>query len=244
MLSRRRRRLSPAAGRIALLSALLAVLPAAACTGPAAPVEVSAPAGPHILDAPLGARTGASLVVGDAASQVDLRVADLPGLLYRISTPAGSGLAPQVTGVDGRVRLALRPTGGDGPDTVRIVLNRTVSWDLRLPAGAGEQYLDLSRGRIRRLDVGASGLLELRLPRPRGVVPVTVTGPVATITVRAPSPVRVRLRGGAGSVTAPWAARGAVPAGSVLAPAVWSTVPDRYALELRAPTTSLRLVTS
>ena len=43
-------------------------------------------------------RTTAHLRLGDAASRVEVRLARLPGLLYRISTPADSGLAPRVTG--------------------------------------------------------------------------------------------------------------------------------------------------
>ena len=109
----------------------------------------------------LHGRTGAYLIVRDAASRVEVRLAELPGLLYRISTPADSGLAPRVTGGAGRVRLGLRPTGDDGPDTVTILLNRAVRWDIRLPAGAGEQRLDLAGGSVARVDLGSSGLLDI-----------------------------------------------------------------------------------
>ncbi|GAB1641725.1 hypothetical protein [Krasilnikovia sp. MM14-A1259] len=242
------------------LFALITLLAAAGCSGltrsvwPAAapaPQWRSAPSGPpsaprpgQVLATPLRGRTGASLTVRDAASRVDVRLVDLPGLLYRISTPAESGLAPQVTGEPGRVCLGLRPTGGDGPDTVRIALNRTVDWDVRLPAGAGEQHLDLTGGRVRRVLAGPAGLLDLRLPRPRGTVPVTLTGGVATITVRAAAavPVRVRLRGGAGRVTTPHGVHHDSPAGSVLTPAGWASAADRYAVDLRAPAGTLTLV--
>ncbi len=54
----------------------------------------------------------------------------MPGLLYRISTPADSGLAPRVSGRSGRFQAALLHTGRDGPDEVSIVLNRDVRWDI------------------------------------------------------------------------------------------------------------------
>jgi hypothetical protein len=172
-------------------------------------------------------RTAAHLRVGDAASVVEVRLATLPGLLYRISTPARSGLAPRVTGGPGRVQLALKPTGEDGPDTVLILLNRAVRWDVRLPAGAGEQRLDLSAGSVSRVDLGPSGLLDLALPAPHGTVPVILRGGVGTVTVTAPHgvPVRLRLREGARSVTTPWPS-GADPA--------WPRARHRYVIDSRA----------
>lgn len=171
-------------------------------------------------------RGRASLVVADASSRVQLVLADIPGLLYRISTPGGSGLTPRVTGRGGVVRAALVATGGAGPDEVRIVLNRGVRWDIRLPAGAGEQRLDLARGRVTRLEVGASGLVEMRLPRPVGTVPLTLTGGVGRLAVSAPRsvPLRLRLDRGAAEL---------LP-GTTLAPATWPAARDRYALRARS----------
>ena len=189
----------------------------------------------NVVAGPLMGRTGAFLTVGDAASRIQIVLAALPGLLYRISTPAGSGLAPIVTGRGGRVRAALRPTGADGPHEVRIVLNRDVRWDIRLPAGAGEQRLDLARGRITRVDLGASGLIEMRLPHPVGTVPLTFAGGVGTlvVTVPATAPLRLRLDAGAGAARTPWTT-GEVPAGTVLGPPVRRTAVDRYAVRARA----------
>jgi hypothetical protein len=184
----------------------------------------------RVVAGSLHSRSGAYLTVGDAASRVDVRLAALPGLLYRISTPAGSGLAPRVTGADGRVRLRLRATGDDGPDTVTILLNRAVRWDIRLPAGAGEQWLDLSAGSVARLDLGSAGLLTVDLPRPFGTVPVTLRGAAGSVSVSAPprAPVRLRLLGGAGSVRTPWVRTDGVPAGAVLADPRWRGTGDRY----------------
>ncbi len=196
-----------------------------------APVEYA-----HVVTGVLQDRTIARLVVPDAASRVQVVLANIPGLLYRISTPAGSGLTPRVTRRGAVVRAGLAPTGQDGPDEVRIVLNRGVRWDIRLPAGAGEQSLDLARGRLTRLDVGASGLVELRLPRPYGTVPVTLTGGIGTLSVIAPqgAPVRLHLAGGAGSALTPWTADEELPPATTLAPAIWLTARDRYAVRAKA----------
>ncbi|MCY1142171.1 hypothetical protein OWR29_29605 [Actinoplanes sp. Pm04-4] len=190
------------------------------------------------MTGPLRNRTvAARLVVPDAASRVHVVLANIPGLLYRITTPIGSGLRPRVTRRGGVVRVGLQPTGGDGPDEVKLVLNRNVRWDLRLPAGAGEQRLDLSRGRISRLVLGTAGLVELRLPEPRGTVPLVFTGGVGTLSVLSPqaTPLRLQLAGGVGSALTPWTADEELPPATVLAPAIWSTAPDRYWLRVRLP---------
>ncbi|GAA0511927.1 hypothetical protein Ade02nite_44380 [Paractinoplanes deccanensis] len=183
----------------------------------------------------LQGRTQATLTVVDAASRVQVIMASLPGMLYRISTPPGAGLEPHVAVAGPSIRAELRPTGTDGPHEVRIVLNRDVRWGIRLPEGAGEQQLDLVRGRITRVELGASGLVELRLPRPVGTVPVTLRGAVGTLSVTAPqdTPLRVGLDRGAGSATTPWTVAEALPAGTYLGPAIWTTARHRYALRAR-----------
>jgi len=247
----RRRPISPVAALLALVSTLaLGACTETARSGAELPPSGAAPrartgwSGPgQELAGSLHGRTGAYLTVGDAASLVEVRVADLPGLLYRITTPAESGLAPRVTGPAGRVRVGLRPTGADGPDAVTIELNRVVRWDIRLPAGAGEQHLDLAGGRIARLELGSAGLIDVRLPRPRGTVPVTLTDGTGTVEIAAPAatPVRVRLRAGAGKVSTRWTANDGSPPGTVLASAGWTAARDRYALDARAAVGALSL---
>lgn len=222
-----------------LLAVMIVVLSGAGC-GPRGTIgawRTPAADGPreHVLAGALHGRTAASLTVRDSASRVEVRLTDLPGLLYRISTPADSGLAPAVTGTPGRVRLDLRPTGGDGPDTVQILLNRAVRWDIRLPAGAGEQHLDLSAGRLSRLELGSgTGLVSMRLPPPRGTVPITVAGGVGEVAVALPSgtPLRLHLRGGAALVAVPWTDRIQATSGTILAPSNWRRASNRYHLAI------------
>ncbi|MFI5496151.1 hypothetical protein [Actinoplanes sp. NPDC051859] len=192
---------------------------------------------PHVQAGPLHGRDAAYLSVRDAASRVEVRLTELPGLLYRITTPADSGLAPQVTGAPGRVRLALVPTGADGPDTVEVLLNRRVRWDLRLPAGAGEQHLDLAAGDVRRLELGSgAGLVSVRLPAPSGAVPIALSGSVGELAVAVPAgtAVKLRLRRGADLVAVPWADRTRAMPGTAVIPPGWSAAQNRYLVDAEA----------
>jgi hypothetical protein len=183
----------------------------------------------------LRGRTEASLTVSDAASRIQVITARLPGLLYRVSTAPRAGLTPVVSAEGRSVRVSLRRTGADGPHEVRIVLNKDVRWGIRLTAGAGEQQLDMARGKITRVELGASGLVEMRLPEPVGSVPVILRGPVGTLSVTTPAatPMRIRLDRGAASATTPWTMAESLPAGTILGPAIWPTARHRYALRAR-----------
>ena len=188
----------------------------------------------HVAAGPLLDRTGAYLAVENAASRVQVTMATLPGLLYRVSTPGGSGLEPHVTSENGNVRVRLAPTGGDGADEVRIVLNRDVRWAIALPAGAGEQELDLRRGRLTRVELGASGLAELCLPAPAGTVPITLAGPVGSVVLTG-GPLRLELDQGAGYAVLPWAAAGEpITSRTVVQTPGWIKTPDRYAIRAHA----------
>jgi hypothetical protein len=242
-LSRHRSTLGTCVG-FSLLTALLL----AACTARApivtetdhavGQVEQAAPSG-QVLEAALHGRTGAYLTVRDAASRVLIRAADLPGLLYRIVTPPEAGLAAQVTGPAGHPSVRLHPTGGDGPDDLTILLNREVRWDIRVPAGGGEQRLDLRGSHPVRLQLGASGLIDLRLPEPVGTVPVTLSGPVGGVTLSAPrsAPLRLRLRAGAAWATLPGKFRHPLLPGSFWVPR--RAFRDRYEVDARAPIAAL-----
>lgn len=233
-LSRRRSTLRAATASLLVTAVLLAgCTPQGTLTVRRRPAE---PVAERVVAGSLHGRTGAFLLVRDAASRVDVRLADLPGLLYRVSTPADSGLAPWVSGRPGRVGLRFSPTGADGPDTVTILLNRAVRWDIRLPAGAGEQRLDLAEGRVTRIVVGSSGVVDLRLPAPAGTVPVTFTGGVGSVVLAAPQrvPLRITLRDGAGAVVTPWTANNGTPAGAVLRSPGWAGARDRYAVHAHA----------
>jgi hypothetical protein len=230
--------LRPIGSTIAIIATFFLVGATAGCAPRAAPIRLAEPPPPHehVVTGPLGARTGAYLTVRDAASRVQVELASMPGLLYRISTPADSGLAPRVSGRGGRFQAALLRTVNDGPDEVTIVLNRDVRWALALPAGAGEQRLDLRRGRISRVELGPSGLVEMRLPPAAGTVPVTLASGVGSVVLAAgpATPMRIQLDEGAGAADIPWATGGPAPAGAVLQTPGWPASWDRYAIRAHA----------
>ncbi|GAA4927896.1 hypothetical protein GCM10025331_09090 [Actinoplanes utahensis] len=197
---------------------------------PVSPVALAPRPPERVATGPLLNRKVAWLTLGDAASRVRVRLAPLPGLLYRISTAPDAGIAPVVSRRGARVVVRLAATGDAGLDEVWIVLNRNVRWDIRLPAGAGEQHLNLREGRVRRVVVGSAGLSRLWLPEPRGTVPVTFAGGVgtATVSVRGRAPVRIRFAHGAGSVETPWTANNGTAAGAVLREPGFRQAADRY----------------
>lgn len=220
--------------RAATVAVLVTTMLVTACT-PAATEQHGPPeATERVVAGALHGRTGARLIVHGAASRVEVRLAEIPGLLYRISTPIGSGLAPRVTGGAGLVRLALRRSGDAGPDTVVILLNRRVRWDIRLPSGAGEQRLDLADGTVARLDLGSSGLVEVVLPRPVGTVPVRLTGGVGDVWFTGYGPMRFSLPDGARQIRTPWVVAGGAPPDTVLRQPGWTSTPDRYAISARS----------
>lgn len=227
-----------------MFAALVTASLVTACTPTVtpAPEQPDAATG-RVVAGSLHGRSGAYLIVRGAASRIEVRLADLPGLLYRVSTPANSGLSPRVTGGEGMVRVGLRPTGDSGPDTVLILLNHRVRWDIGLPSGGGEQHLDLAAGKVARVALGSSGLVEVTLPRPAGTVPVLLSGAVGDATFGGFGPVRFNLRHGAGSVRTPWTATDGSPAGTVLVQPGWAGATDRYTVFARARVGRLAVTT-
>ncbi|WP_122977997.1 hypothetical protein [Actinoplanes teichomyceticus] len=226
--ARRRKPLLPVlAGLIALVGVVAAVLliprahpassPAsAATTGPAtgattgpATGATTGPAtgattGPGRLAAPRAGLGAASFDLLDSATLVDLSTGDLGDDLFRISTPARSGLTPAVERDGGAVRLRLRSDGSGGSATVTIRLSSAVRWTLRMSGGAAHSRLDLTEADLAALDLdGGASRIDLALPEPRGLLPVRMTGGVDQFLVRLAetTPVRVRVQAGAGRVT-------------------------------------------
>ncbi|KAB1923578.1 hypothetical protein F8280_15440, partial [Micromonospora noduli] len=117
------------------------------------------------LTAPLAGRQEGTFVLADGLSSFELRVAELGDDLYRIGTPAGSGVAgrPAVRGET--VRLDLVESGTRGPRAVRVLLNERVAWRLHLVGGVSSQVLDLTRARLLGVELaGGSSRTEILLP--------------------------------------------------------------------------------
>jgi hypothetical protein len=81
----------------------------------------------------------------------------------------------------------------------QVRLNKDVSWDLSIHGGVAHLDADLRDLQLEALEVrqGASRL-DLRLPRPSGVVPVRIGGGASHVRIRRPAGTPARLRIGRG----------------------------------------------
>ncbi|MDG9674391.1 hypothetical protein [Micromonospora sp. DH14] len=206
-------------------------------------------AGEQLLTAPLGGWRKGTFVLADGLTSFELRVAELGEDLYRISVPAGSGVAGRPTVRGETARLDLVESGTRGPRAVRVLLNERVAWRLHLVGGVSSQVLDLSRARLLGVDLaGGSSRTEILLPPitaagPDGLagptsdsLTVRLTGGTSQLDVRVPgeTPVRVRAGVGAGSVVVRDERWDGVAAGSVLGTPGWDRSAERLYLDLVA----------
>ena len=86
----------------------------------------------------------------------------------------------------------------------QVTLNKDVSWDLSIQGGGAHLDADLRDLQLEALDVrqGASRL-DLRLPRPAGVVPVRIGGGASHVRIRRPAgtPARLHISRGVADLT-------------------------------------------
>ncbi|MEV1074983.1 hypothetical protein [Micromonospora parva] len=208
----------------------------------------------QLLTAPLGGWRKGTFVLADGLTSFELRVAELGEDLYRISVPAGSGVAGRPTVRGETARLDLVESGTRGPRAVRVLLNERVAWRLHLVGGVSSQVLDLSRARLLGVDLaGGSSRTEILLPPitaagpddlagpTSGSLTVRLTGGTSQLDVRVPgeTPVRVRAGVGAGSVVVRDERWDGVAAGSVLDTPGWDRSAERLYLDLVAGANSV-----
>jgi hypothetical protein len=195
------------------------------------------------VTAPLGSARALRLEVTGGSTLVTVRSADLGDRLFDIATLDGSAVPKVVNGATGP-RLELVRTGTPGRIGAEILLNSRVRWTLRLTGGAAEQDIDMRAGGLAAVDlVGGAARAVLRLPIPKGTVPLTVTGGVSELDLEAGSgvPVRVRLGTGAGSAVLDGRASQRVKAGTVLTSSGWQGAPNRYDISVPAKVDALRV---
>ncbi|WP_433789200.1 hypothetical protein [Actinoplanes sp. CA-252034] len=197
--------------------------------------QTSGPLPPPVpLTAPLGAVEKRRLEITGTATTLRVRTAALGDSLFTIVS-LDPNAAPRLTEIGDGSLLTL--TSG-----AEVVLNSTVAWTLRLTGGASELDVDVRAGGLAGFDL-AGGVARgvLRLPRPRGTVPLTVTGTTGELIVRteARAPVRVRLDKGAGLVTVNGRARRDVKPGSTLRETGWAAAAGRYDIRIRAEAKSV-----
>jgi hypothetical protein len=191
---------------------------------------------PHTAALPRAGRDSAALEVVNGATAVTVGTADLGGNLIRVSTPPGSGIRPVLTG-HGPVLLHLEPTGQGGPAAVRILLNPHVTWRLRFAGGTSTTSVLLGHGRVSEVDFAAgSSAITMTLPRPAGTATVVLAGGASRATLSLPAgvPARLRLGGGAASVTLAGQTHVGVAGGTVLAAPGWARAASRYDIDATA----------
>jgi DNA-binding MarR family transcriptional regulator len=149
--------------------------------------------------APIAGLTRARLAFRGGVSEVVLRAADDLPELYRAKF---EGAVPQVRVREGTVSIQYRGRPFDWRKRrVDLTLNASLPWHIEVNGGASQfsGYLDA-------LDLGGFEItggvdkLGLSLGRPRGIVPIRITGGANRVQVERPAgvPIRLRMHGGMG----------------------------------------------
>lgn len=165
------------------------------------------------------------------ADVVRVRLGDLGGGLYELSTPDESKAAPAASIEGPDLVASLHDTGKTGPAVLTVVLSDDVRWKIRLAGGAQDQSVDLSDGRGGDVDFAAgTNRAAVVLPAADGTQKVTLGGGASLLSVRVAgsAPVRVSALNGAGSVTIEGKVHTGVPGGSVWTPDGWQQAASRY----------------
>jgi hypothetical protein len=210
----------------------------AASTGPPAAPS----AGPRTVTTALGGRHTAELQVLSGATTVTVGTAALGGDLARASVPPGAGVRPHLVVSGSTVQLFLDSAGISGPATVTVLLSSAVTWRLAFSGGATVTSVFLGRGQLRSADFTAgSSQIVLRLPRPRGTIPLVLAGGASQVTVTTPHgvPAQLHLDGGAGHAALDGQAYNGLAGGTVLTGRGWTTAPSRYDIEAPAGISSI-----
>jgi len=221
-------------GRPALV--LVGVAAAVVAAGGAA-LAVGVPSAPshppeQVVSLPADGHSGATLEIRSGTTLLDVKVANLGGTsgrLLRASVP-GDAPRPEITVAsgDGRERSGKDElvflSASDGASAVTVTLNAAVTWRLDFAGGTERTAVDLRGGRVAGITVVAgSDIVDLALPRPRGTVPVLLSGGASQFLLSLPGgvPVRVTAAGGAGEVSLDGATHTGVGGGSVFATPGW-----------------------
>lgn len=192
----------------------------------------------HVLTGDRAHRSVATLEVDSGTTSVDVSAGTSSALLYRVSTPAGSGVRPLTTLDDGVLRVS-QTTDGDhhGVPTIDIQLARRVRWTINLDGGATTETVDMSKGSLASLSFGAGvARASVRLPAPVGTLTLTLAGGATQLLVAAPpgAPAEVKVVGGASQVSLDGIGHTGVAGGSVFVDPAWATSPNRYDIDLVA----------
>jgi hypothetical protein len=197
----------------------------------------------HVVSGSRAGITRAELDVVSGARSVTVESVALGGGLYRVSTPAGSGLVPVARLNNGRLRVSLR--GHGQPAKVTIELSEAVIWNLQFAGGATSLVTNFRTGKLSGVELVAGNSDGVfTLPQPSGTVPIVEQGGLSQLTVKVPGDVQTRLviDAGAGHVTLDGVTHTGVAGGSVFSSPGWTSAHDRYELHARGGVSSLAVL--
>jgi hypothetical protein len=197
--------------------------------------------------APLGQTERGRLQVNLAATSVTVQSQDMPDL-YRAQVQYVSGHPPEVRTEGGTVSLQ---SGGGfdlfgvrGANSARILLNRSITWDVEVAGGASRDTLNLDSLHLTSLQLsGGAQQVDITLPRPTGTVPVRISGGASTMTVHRPSRVaaRVHMSGGASNLTIDGNHRTVLGGDVTWESSDYGTAGDRYEFDISGGASNLTI---
>jgi hypothetical protein len=123
-------------------------------------------------------------------------------------------------------------------------LNQDMAWHIMVGGGVAHLDADLRNLRLEALELGqGASQVEVRLPRPAGVVPVRIRGGASQVRIRRPGGVPVQLRVGRGVADLRFDEQewGAVGGGLRLVTPEATQAPDRYEIEIASGAAHLEI---
>jgi hypothetical protein len=203
------------------------------------------PARSHVLAGGSAHRSAATLDVVSGTTSVEVTAGTRSGLLYRVRTPAGSGVRPLATLDDGTLRVGQAADGTHaGVPVIDIQLARGVRWTINLDGGATTETVNMKKGTLTSLSFGAGvATASVQLPVPIGTLTLTLAGGATQLLVVAPAgaPAEVKVVGGASQVGFDGTSHTGVAGGSVFADPAWAGAENRYVINLVAGVSEFQL---
>lgn len=189
------------------------------------------------LAAPLASVDTGHLVFTRGAAHLAIGVDGSMDDLFRARF---DGKVPDVGVHEGTVSVKYRPSFH--PPVGEITLSGRVPWTIRGNWGMSDVVADVEDLELTRLDIsGGSSRLEVRLPRPKGAVPVRIGGGASNVQLIRPAgvPVRVRIGGGASKLAIDDFSVGSAAGKTDWKSADYDSAKERYDIEIGAGVSKL-----
>lgn len=180
------------------------------------------------------AKATARLVFPHGVANLTIRVDESMPEKYRGEF---DGPKPRVTEADGVISIdysGFNPLTW-GRTSAAVTLSPSVAWFIEIRGGASHWDGDLRNLEVAAIEVrGGVSKVDLRLPRPNGLVPIRVSGGVSHLTLRRPGgvPARIHIGGGATKLELDTQYLGAIGGPVRLETPGYPGSSDRYDLEI------------